>query len=195
MTATVICAFIADKVDKRILTAVGLFLLGVAGIILGFLNLQISNINIMIPNFIMGLGMGLSFVPIINLSMETISNVQMTNATGLQNLLKNIGSAIGTSLVATMITRFGQMHQFMMVGKLNDLNPVFVERVQTTTAALSQYTHVTVAKHMAEYSQYGTLLKQSSLWAFMDSFRIFGVLCFMLIPLLLLFKRNNAEQK
>ena len=119
----------------------------------------------------------------------------MTNATGLQNLLKNIGSAIGTSLVATMITRFGQMHQFMMVGKLNDLNPVFVERVQTTTAALSQYTHVTVAKHMAEYSQYGTLLKQSSLWAFMDSFRIFGVLCFMLIPLLLLFKRNNAEQK
>ena len=195
MTATIICAFIADKVDKRYLVGIGLFLLGVAGLVLGFLNLQISSINIMIPNFIMGLGMGLSFVPIINLSMETMSNVQMTNATGLQNLLKNIGSAIGTSLVATMITRFGQMHQFMMVGKLSELNPVFVERVQSTTAALSQYTHVTVAKHMAEYSQYGTLLKQSSLWAFMDSFRIFGLLCFMLIPLLLLFKRNNAEQK
>lgn len=191
MTATIICAFIADKVDKRILTAVGLFLLGTAGLVLGFLNLQISNINIMIPNFIMGLGMGLSFVPIINLSMETMSNVQMTNATGLQNLLKNIGSAIGTSLVATMLTRFAQIHQNMMVGNLNDLNPMFVERVQTTTAALSQYTHITVAKHMAEYSLYGTLIKQSNLWAFMDSFRIFGLLCFMLIPLLFLFKKNK----
>ena len=149
----------------------------------------------MIPNFIMGLGMGLSFVPIINLSMETMSNVQMTNATGLQNLMKNIGSAIGTSLVATMITRFGQMHQFMMVGKLSELNPAFVERVQTTTAALSQYTHVTVAKHMAEYSQYGTLIKQSNLWAFMDSFRIFGLLCFILIPLLLLFKKIKSLNK
>ena len=78
----------------------------------------------------MGLGMGLSMVPIINLSMETISNQQMTNASGLQNLLKNIGSAVGTSLVATMLTRFAQMHQYMMVGKLSDLNPVFVERVQ-----------------------------------------------------------------
>ncbi len=194
MTATIVCAFIADKVDKRILVCVGLFLLGTAGIVLGFLNLQISNINIMIPNFIMGLGMGLSFVPIINLSMETISNVQMTNATGLQNLLKNIGSAIGTSLVATMLTRFGQMHQFMMVGKLSDLNPAFVERVQSTTAALAQYTHISVAKHMAEYSQYGTLLKQSSLWAFMDSFRIFGVLCFLLIPLLFMFKRHKAAE-
>lgn len=193
MTATIICAFIADKADKRLLVAIGLFLLGVAGLDLGFLNLQISNINIMIPNFIMGLGMGLSFIPIINLSMETMSNVQMTNATGLQNLLKNIGSAIGTSLVATMITRFGQIHQYMMVGKLSELNPAFVERVQSTTAALSQYTHISVAKHMAEYSQYGTLLKQSSLWAFMDSFRIFGLLCFMLIPLLLLFKKNKAK--
>lgn len=72
--------------------------------------------NIMIPNYIMGLGMGLSMVPIINLSMETISNQQMTNASGLQNLLKNIGSAVGTSLVATMLTRFAQMHQYMMVG-------------------------------------------------------------------------------
>lgn len=193
MTAMVVCALIADKVDKRILVCLGLFFLGSAGLAFGFLNLQISSINIMIPNYIMGLGMGLSMVPIINLSMETLSNKQMTNASGLQNLLKNIGSAIGTSLVATMLTRFGQMHQYMMVGKLSDLNPVFVERVQATTALLSQYTHVSVAKHMAEYSQYGTLLKQSNLWAFMDSFRIFGLLCIVLIPLLLLFKKQKTN--
>lgn len=173
MTAMVICALIADKVDKRMLVCVGLALLGTAGLVFGFLNLQIASMNIMIPNYIMGLGMGLSMVPIINLSMETISNQQMTNASGLQNLLKNIGSAVGTSLVATMLTRFAQMHQYMMVGKLSDLNPVFVERVQTTTAALAKYTHISVANHMAEYSQYGTLIKQANLWAFMDSFRIF----------------------
>lgn len=193
LTAMTICAFIADKVDKRILVCIGLFCLGSAGLVFGFLNLQIANIDIMIPNYIMGLGMGLSMVPIINLSLETLTNQQMTNATGLQNLLKNIGSAIGTSLVATMVTRFGQIHQFMMVGKLSELNPAYVERVQTTTAALSQYTSVDMAKHMAEYSQYGTLLKQSSLWAFMDSFRIFGVLCFVLIPLLFLFKRGKQS--
>ena len=34
----------------------------------------------------------------------------MTNATGLQNLLKNIGGAFGTSVVATLITRGAQKH-------------------------------------------------------------------------------------
>lgn len=193
LTATIICAFIADRVDKRKLVAVGLICIGTAGCMFGFLNLQIAQMNIMIPNCLMGFGLGLSMVPIINLSMETLSNSQMTNASGLQNLFKNIGGAIGTSLVATFLTRFAQVHQYMMVGKLSELNPVFVERVQTTAGALMQYTSVDVARHMADYSLYGSLIKQSTLWAFMDSFRIFGVLCFMLIPLLLLFKKSKSR--
>lgn len=194
-TAMVICALIADKVDKRKLVAVGLTLLGCAGLFFGFLNLQIASINIMIPNYIMGVGMGLCMVPIINLSMETLTNQQMTNASGIQNLLKNIGGAIGTSLVATMLTRFAQVHQYMMVGNLTELNEAFVQRINTYTAALSQYYPTEVARHMAEYLQYGTLIKQSTLWAFMDAFRIFGLLCFALIPLLLLLKRSKFQPK
>ncbi|MBE7713302.1 MAG: DHA2 family efflux MFS transporter permease subunit [Cyanobacteria bacterium SIG26] len=194
LTAMVICAFIADKVDKRLMVCVGLCLLGTAGLSFGFLNLQISSINIMIPNYIMGMGMGLSMIPIINLSLETLTNQQMTNASGIQNLLKNIGGAIGTSLVATMLTRFAQMHQYMMVGNLSELNQAFVDRVSSITAMLSQYTHVSVANHMAQYLQYGTLVKQSTLWAFMDAFRIFGLLCFMLIPLLFLFRKPKLDK-
>ena len=191
LTATIVCAFIADKVDKRKLCAIGLLCIGSASLIFGFLNLQIAQMNIMIPNYIMGFGLGMSMVPIINLSMETLSNQQMTNASGLQNLFKNIGGAIGTSLVATFLTRFAQAHQFMMVGKLSELNPVYSAKVQATAGALMQYTSPDVAQHMAQYVQYGTLLKQSTLWAFMDSFRIFGIACYLLIPLLLLFKKSK----
>ena len=195
LTATIICAFIADRVDKRMLVAIGLCFLGGAGLFFGFLNLQIANINIMIPNYFMGFGLGLSMVPIINLSLDTISYKQMTNAAGIQNLLKNIGGAIGTSLVATMLTRFAQAHQYMMVDKLNDFNPVYIERLQTTAGALSQYVHPSVATHMAQYSMYGQLVQQSTLWAFMDAFRIFGVMCLIIIPLLLLLDYKKHEQK
>ena len=136
--------------------------------------------------------MGLAMVPIMNLSVDTLSNSQMTNASGIQNLLKNIGSAIGTSLVATMLTRFAQVHQIMLVGNLNDLNQNFIERMQNTTAALAQYTHVSVANYMAQYSMYGQLVKQATLWAFIDAFRVFGVLCLVVIPLLLLIKKRKA---
>lgn len=192
MTAMVVCALISNKVDERILVAIGLSCLGGASLIFGSLNLQISNMNIAIPNYVMGIGMGLAMVPIMNLSVDTLSNSQMTNASGIQNLLKNIGSAIGTSLVATMLTRFAQVHQIMLVGNLNDLNENFIERMQSTTAALAQYTHVSVANYMAQYSMYGQLVKQATLWAFIDAFRVFGVLCLVVIPLLLLIKKRKA---
>jgi len=194
MTAMMICALIADKVDKRILVGIGLFVLGLAGMSFGFLNLQIANINIMIPNCLMGFGVGLSMIPIINLSLDTLKNEQMTNASGIQNLLKNIGGAIGTSLVATMLTRFAQVHQYTMVGKLNELNPAYIERIQATAGALGQYAHHSVAQYMAQYSLYGQLIQQSTLWAFMDAFRIFGFLCIVIIPLLLLLDKKKEEK-
>ena len=189
MTAMAITATFSNKIDNRIFVAVGLSLIGLSSLIFGSLSLQISNMNVVIPNIMMGLGMGLAMVPIMSLSVDTLRNDQMTNATGIQNLLKNIGSAVGTSLVATMLTRFAQVHQNMLVENLSDLNPAFIERVQATTGALAQYTQVSVAQHMAQYSMYGQLIKQSTLFAFIDSFRIFGLMCFAVVPLILLIKK------
>ncbi len=191
LLSMIIVANISNKVSNRLLVMIGLSIIGGAGLVLGFLNLQIASVNIMIPNFLMGMGMGLTMIPIINLSVDTLRNEQMTNASGIQNLLKTIGGAIGTSLVATMISRFSQMHQYMMVGKLSDLNPAYVERLQSTAAGLSQYVHPSVASHMAQYSLYGELIQQSTLWAFIDSFRIFGLLCLVIIPLLLFIRSNR----
>ena len=191
MVAMLFTAILTNRIDNRLMVVIGLSLIGGASLAFGALNLQISNMNVAVPNFFMGLGMGLSMIPIINLSIDTLKNEQMTNATGIQNLLKNIGSAIGTSLVATMLTRFAQIHQYMLVGKLNDLNSVFVERVQSTAGALSALTEHSVANYMSQYSIYGQLVKQSTLWAFIDSFRIFGILCLIVIPLMLLIKKTK----
>src|SRR5574344_704603 len=161
MSATLICALISDKIDKRILVMAGLILLGVSNLMFGSLNLQIANINIIIPNFIMGAGMGLCMVPIINLSVDYL--------------------------------KFDQMHQYMMVGYLSDLNQTFITKVQTITGMLMKYTDFSVANHMAQYSVYGTMIKQATLWAFIDSFRIFGTLAFLLLPLILLLKSKKAR--
>lgn len=188
-----ICSVLADRVNKKFLVITGLMLLGVSTFIFGSLNLQISSINIVVPNFIMGMGMSLTMIPIIAISVETLSNEQMTNATGLQNLLKNIGSAIGTSVVGTMLTRFAQVHQYMLVGNLSELNDNFIIRLKNTMGALMQYQAPDIAGHMAQYQMYRQLIQQSTLMAFMDAFRIFGVLCIVVIPLLFFCKTTSHK--
>ena len=133
----------------------------------------------------------MAMVPLIELSCRTLRNDQLTNASGVQNLLKNVGAAIGTSLVTTCISRFGQMHQYMMVGHLNELNPTFVERLQTYTANFLGNTDLATATYSAKTLLYNQLLQQSTLWAYIDTFRLFAIASFLIAPLVLLMKRKN----
>lgn len=191
----VFAGILSTKVDNRLLTGVGLVFMGIAGLMLGTLNMQIAYQNIALPNFMFGFGMSLAMIPIISLSVITLKNEQMTNASGLQNLVKVIGGAIGTSAVATLISRYSQIHQGYMVDFLNPLNPVYVEKLSAIKGMLMQYTSSNVAEHMAQYSMYGDLLKQSTLWAFMEAFRVFGIACLIIIPLLLLVNNPKTLKK
>lgn len=183
----------SNLIDERLLGVLGLACLGVSSIMFGFLSLQVSMINIAIPNLIFGIGMALGLIPLTTLSMNTLSNEKMTNASGVQNLLKNIGGAIGTSVVATMLSRFSQMHQSSMVSHLNPLNPAFQTRFTTIKMALAHYMHISVAETKANYLAYSQLLQQSALWAFIDTFRVFGLIALIIIPIVFILDKAEKD--
>lgn len=189
--AIMIYGKVSNKIDDKILIVVGLALLGISCLMLGVLNLQFSIDNIAFPNFITGLGMGLSMLPLTTLSLNTLNNSQMTNATGLQSLLKETGGGIGTSIVATILSRYSQIHQASMVQHLNPLNMVFRTKIAAVSMALSHYMNISVAQIKANYLAYLQLIQQSSLWAFIDAFRIFGLISLAIIPLVLLLDKTE----
>ena len=188
LCAMALCATMSNKIDNRLLVVIGLTLMGLAGWQLGTLNLQIAPINIAIPNVLYGLGLGLAMIPIITLSMATIKNEQMTNASGLQNLLKNIGGALGTSIVATLLSRGGQKHQFMLIEHLNDYTQPYVDRVQAMSGAFMSTVDPHTANYLGQTMIYKQLMQQANLMAFIDAFRVFAIACIVIIPLIFLIK-------
>ena len=193
--SVILSGLLSNKVDNRLLVCLGLIFIGIAGFQLSNINLEISMSSIAIPNFILGLGMGFSLVPSIALSAVTLSNAQMTNASGLQSLLRNIGGAIGTSISGTMIARCAQAHQYSMVGNLDALNPVYQERVMAMTQSISQYTHPVIAEHMAKSVLYKQLIQQSTLLGFVDTFRMFSIVAMIIIPTLFLLKNIDYKKE
>ena len=177
------------------MSAFGLSLVGLASFWLGNLNLQIASANIAIPNFIFGIGMGFSFIPLVALSVITLKNSQMTNASGLQNLLKNVAGAIGTSIAGTFVSRFSQIHQHYMVGNLSPLNSVFQAKVSAITSSFSTMTNEVVAQTMAQYYLYADMVKQSTLWGYMETFRIYCAATFIIIPLILFIRQSGLIKK
>ena len=178
---------------KKPLIIAGLIILGIGGLMFGEINTNIALVDITLPNFVFGLGMIMAMVPMMNLSCSTLTNDEQTNAAGVQNLLKNIGAAIGTSVATTMIARFSQVHQMMMVGHLNFASDPFVQKIGAMTSSFATSTDLASATHMAENMVYNQLLQQSSLWGYVETFRYFGVAAFVIIPLVLLIRTKQAK--
>jgi DHA2 family multidrug resistance protein len=189
----IIAQQLQDRSDPRIVASVGVFVLAIGSWMLGDINLQIAQSSIAIPNVMFGLGMGLAMVPLIPFSCKTISAEEMSNASGLQNFIKTIGGAVGTSLVATFVSRFSQMHQNMMTYTLTETNDNFLARLHAYTANFMQYTDSSTATYMGQKLIYTQLLQQSRLWAYIDTFRIYAVACIFIIALIFLMRRNKTK--
>lgn len=183
---------LSKKLGDRRIVMIGLTLLGLGSVFFGNINLQINLSTIALPNILYGSGLFLSLTPLIPLSFSTIKNESMTNATGLQNLVKNIGGAIGTSIGTTMVARFAQVHQNMLINHLHDTNTVFSERVSAMTGTFMSLSDSFTANHMAQTQIYSQLVQQSHLWAYIDTFRWYAFATFLLIPMLVFIKKPKS---
>lgn len=180
--------------DRRI-AMIGLGALGFGSLYFGMINLQINLTTIALPNIMYGSGIFLALTPLIPLSLSTIPNSGMTNASGLQNLLKNIGGAIGTSISTTMVARFSQVHQNLMTNHLNFTNEYFNQKIAEITQTMANYVDYETAQAVAHGQIYSELIQQSTLWAYIDTFRWFAAATFILIPLLVFIKKPKSVYK
>ena len=187
--AIVIYGVTAKLLGDKFYAVVGVGLIALGGLFFGTINLNINLQAIAFPNALFGAGMFLGMTTLMTLSFSSLKNEMMTNASGLQNLLKNIGGAIGTSLATTIIARSAQKHQFMMVGNLNELNQPYVERLEAMAQSFMSVTSgIPEAFNMAKATLYNQLLHQSHLWGYIDTFRMFALACLIVIPFIFFIK-------
>jgi len=184
---------LVNKVDNRILTVLGFIVLGYSCHILGNINLYIGMGNIIWPNILSGVALGLIFIPLSTLSFATLKNEELGNATGIYNLMRNIGGSVGISAVSNSLSTQAQVHQANMVSYLTPYDITYQQRLADIAQYLSLKSGTTEASQQAQGVIYGTLVKQASLWAFVDNFRGFFILCMILIPLIFLFKNVKTS--
>jgi MFS transporter, DHA2 family, multidrug resistance protein len=177
------------KIDGRIWIGGGFAILGLSMYMFGNLTTEIAPRNIIWPIIISGFSVTCIFVPMTTYSMATVSRESMGEATGLTNLLRNLGGSVGISAITTMVARGTQTHQALLVGQLNPYNPVFNEHIAKVQAALTPQIGSVAAHDQAYGLTYQTLLQQSALGSYVDQFRLLVIVCLLCIPLVFLFNK------
>jgi MFS transporter, DHA2 family, multidrug resistance protein len=156
---------------------------------LGHINLQISLWQVILPSILNGVAISLIFTPLTTASLGHLRQEQVGNATGIYNLMRNLGGSFGIALVSTLVVRRAQVHQALMVSHLTPYDPAYVERLAAITQGLTPKSGSVLAAQQAQGIIYGTLQTQATLWAFVENFRLFGIFCLCCLPLIFLFKK------
>jgi DHA2 family multidrug resistance protein len=100
--------------------------------------------------------------------------------------VRNVGGSIGLSYVSTMLQRYAQAHQALMVGHLSQVSPQFQAQLALLQKAFERGFSSQDAYVKARAMLYRLLLQQSQYWAFVDLFLVVALLsaaCLVVIPI------------
>ncbi|HJT25779.1 MAG TPA: DHA2 family efflux MFS transporter permease subunit [Pyrinomonadaceae bacterium] len=193
IVSMVLVGRLIGKVDGRYLIVFGFGILAASTYLLGNIDLEITVRNIAWPQVFSGFALGFVFVPLTVIATGTLNNEQIGNATGIYNLMRNVGGSFGIAMVTTMLARGAQAHQAAMVSHLTPYDPVFRERLSQMVSGFAEHSNVVTATQQAYGAMYQTLVRQATLLAYIDNFRLLAFLCLICMPAGLLFKKVRAR--
>jgi DHA2 family multidrug resistance protein len=190
-----VIGYLGNKVDPRYLLTFGFVGFGVMTLMLGNLTLGISPWTLLLPIVATGFALSFVFVPITTQAYSTLRNDQIGNASGIFNLLRNVGGSIGISIAQTLLVRRSAAHQVQIGGSVSTTQYWFEQQLSALTGYLSRRTAAPNAEHAAAGVLYQQVGQQSLLWAFVDVFRWMSLICFACVILVWFFKKVKPGAK
>jgi DHA2 family multidrug resistance protein len=190
-----IVAMLMKHFDTRLLIGTGFIICGTGLYMMAGFNLQVDFQTAMIARMVQSLGLAFLFIPMNVTAFQNILPAKTSYATGLLNLVRNIGGSTGIALVTTILSRRSQFHQANLIGNLREGNPAYSAMLSGARNLLvTKGDSLADAAHKAVGLAYGTMLRQSTMMAFADTFWIMGTLCFCLLPIIFLMKKTRVTR-
>ncbi|GAB4296032.1 MAG: MDR family MFS transporter [Desulfuromonadia bacterium] len=179
--------------DGRKIVAAGLLIAALSMFIMQRFSLEAAYPDFVWPRVVLGVGLAMIFVPLTTVTLAQIPKEEMGNATGIFNLLRNIGGSVGIALAATALSRIAQFYHATLAERITPTNPLYQLRLGSITAALiGRGVDPATARHQAEAAIYGIMNRQAGVLAYNHIFWLVGIMFLAVIPLLFLLKRQQS---
>lgn len=179
-------------IKPRYLLIIGLATTSYAQWLMAQFNLQADFFSIAVPRLIQGIGLGLFFVPLGAAAFVNIPLDKMGNASGVFNLMRNLGGSFGVAISTTILTQRAQVHQTFLSEHITPYNPAFQEAYRRFGSFLQQQRPEMPSSTGALAAIYQEVMRQASMLAFNDTFYFLAIATGILIPLAFLLRRGQG---
>ncbi|MGB2628139.1 MAG: DHA2 family efflux MFS transporter permease subunit [Candidatus Acidiferrum sp.] len=189
-----VVGFLVSKVDTRYLIAFGCTISASSLLVMAGWNLQLDFRHAVLGRMMQAFGLAFLFIPI-NVSAFSYVPRELTNmGTGIINLARNIGASVGLATVTTLLERRTQAHQARLMDHVNSMNPALNNMVNGTAGALMTHgASSSQATAQAHGMVLGLVQRQATMMAFLDNFKLLGIIFFAVIPIMVMMKKPRTS--
>ncbi len=165
---------LVTKLDPRLLMMSGFFIFAAGSWQMTYLTQDWDFSQLLWPQIFRGVGMMLAIVPITNLALGTLAPERLKNASGLFNLARNLGGAVGLAALNTVLNDRTDLHLARLHESLGWGRQPAQEMLTKLTAHFQDFGGD--AQTMALRQLMGLARQQGVVMAFADVFLMLAVL-------------------
>jgi MFS transporter, DHA2 family, multidrug resistance protein len=187
MFVTGVCMFLtaplagrlAARFDPRLLIAIGFIGFGIGTWEVSKITAEWDFWELFVPQVLRGVSLMLCMVPITNLSLGTLPPAEIKNASGLFNVSRNLGGAVGLAVINTLLNDRQDLH----LARLRESVTWGREPVERTLDTLTRtFAPLGSDAHLSALQNIANMVRQQALvMAFADVFLALTGLFFVLV--------------
>lgn len=186
-----VAGILSNKLDPRVLMAIGFISFGAGTYIMTGLTSDWDFYELFIPQILRGVGLMLCMVPINNIALGTLPPARIPNASGLYNLTRNLGGAVGLAIINTMLTTRQDVHYMRLREHIGWGSPTAVEQLNKMAANYSA--HGLDGAKVAIKQMVGMVQRQAMIMSFSDVFLFLTVLFAGMLACVVMIKKPRAQ--
>ena len=195
MVAMPVVGRLYNRVSPRILVAVGVLCVALGSWQMGDFTLQTSIRDVTFALMVQGVGFSLLFVPLTTVALAHVERRHISDASGLNSVVRQLGGSIGLAIFTTQLTRFVVIAQAGIAAHLDPTRPEVASRMAAMQAAFVHRGMDAAAAHAAALRALGGMVaRQAELVAFDKSFQLGGLLMLTLLPLVFFLRHPESEE-
>jgi MFS transporter, DHA2 family, multidrug resistance protein len=183
------------RLDARLLVGSGLLIFAVSCFMNVALDQNYAGPQLFWPNIVRAIGQAMVMTPLSAIAMLGITPQEAGGASGLFNMMRNLGGAIGTAAIETFFTKREQFHSAIITPHVSLLEPATRSRLTD----LQQYfmSHgfpdPASAMHRAIITVGDTIRAQATIMGYADCFALLGVVLLVAAVSVALLKKGTAS--
>ncbi|MGN8020218.1 DHA2 family efflux MFS transporter permease subunit [Phyllobacterium sp. 22229] len=183
------------RFDTRIIVFLGLCVFGGSCFMNIHMSANYSGDQLWLPNIVRAIGQAVVMAPLTAIAMVGVARHESAAASGVFNMLRNLGGAFGTAMLATIVTKREQFHSNTIGNSVNLFSETVRGRLDQMTAYFMAHgvTDPVAAREQAIVALGQTVKRQSLIMGYSDTFVVLGAMLIIAAFFVLLTKKGQAS--